>query len=108
MGFSHRRSVPRPLFRTLHGLLGYQRSSALFRPVCLSSTCLSVFNLSVCLQPVCLSLDSQSDCLRFFSLPQTRFIFHSHLPIGPLPSPNLSLIVSLPTHHQDGFRFILP
>src|SRR5271170_2970948 len=57
----------RPLFRTLHGLLGYQRSSALFRPVCLSSTCLSVFNLSVCLQPVCLSLDSQSDCLRFFS-----------------------------------------
>src|SRR5277367_2105006 len=30
-----------------HTLLGYQRSSALFRPVCLSSTCLSVFNLSV-------------------------------------------------------------
>jgi hypothetical protein len=42
MGFSHRRSVLRPLFRTLHGLLGYQRSSALFRPVCLSSTCLSI------------------------------------------------------------------
>src|SRR5271169_4140017 len=42
MGFSHRRSVLRPLFRTLHGLLGYQRSSALFRPVCLS-----VFNLSI-------------------------------------------------------------
>src|SRR5271155_1128637 len=40
----------RPLFRTLHGLLGYQRSSTLFRPVCLS-------------------LDSQSDCLRFFSPP---------------------------------------
>src|SRR5271163_2530383 len=42
MGFSHRRSVLRPLFRTLHGLLGYQRSSALFRPVCLSSICLSI------------------------------------------------------------------
>src|SRR2546421_902824 len=64
MSFSHRRSVLRPLFRTLHGLLGYQRSSALFRPVCLSSTCLSVFNLSVCLQPVCLS----STCLSVFNL----------------------------------------
>jgi hypothetical protein len=38
MGFSHRRSVLRPLFRTLHSLLGYQRSSTLF-------------DLSVCLQP---------------------------------------------------------
>src|SRR5271155_5692605 len=47
MGFRHRCSVLRPLFRTLHGLLGYQRSPALFRPICLSSTCLSVFNLSV-------------------------------------------------------------
>jgi hypothetical protein len=33
----------RPLFRTLHGLLGYQRSSALFRPVCLSPVCPSLF-----------------------------------------------------------------
>jgi hypothetical protein len=32
----------RSVFRSLHGLLGYQRSSALFRPVCLSSTCLSI------------------------------------------------------------------
>src|SRR5271154_1882922 len=53
--FSHRCSVLRLLFRTPHGLLGYQRSSALFRPVCLSLTCLSP--------------DSQSDCLRFFSPP---------------------------------------
>jgi hypothetical protein len=30
MGFSRRRSVLRPLFRTPHGLLGYQRSSACF------------------------------------------------------------------------------
>ena len=52
------------VFRSLHGLLGYQRSSALFRPVCLSSTSLSVFNLSVCLQPVCLS----STCLSVFNL----------------------------------------
>src|SRR5580698_8809986 len=59
MGFSHRLASKRSVFRSLHGLLGYQRSSALFRPVCLSSTCLSVFNLSVCLQPVCLSPDSQ-------------------------------------------------
>src|SRR5271170_5194182 len=44
MDFSHRRSVLRPLFRTLHGLLGYQRSSALFRPVCLSSACLRFFS----------------------------------------------------------------
>jgi len=33
----------RPLFRTLHGLLGYQRSSALFRPICLSPVCPSLF-----------------------------------------------------------------
>jgi hypothetical protein len=39
MGFSHRRSVPRWLYRTLHGLLGAQLSSA-------------CFDLSVCLQPV--------------------------------------------------------
>src|SRR5271155_5757660 len=45
----------RPLFRTLHGLLGYQRSSALFRPVCLSP-------------------DSQSDCLRFFSPPRPPLV----------------------------------
>jgi hypothetical protein len=31
MGFSHYRSVPRPLYRTLHGMLRYQCSSALFR-----------------------------------------------------------------------------
>jgi hypothetical protein len=31
----------RPLFRTPHGLLGYQRSSALFRPVCPSLSCRS-------------------------------------------------------------------
>src|ERR1700733_5173834 len=37
----------RPLFRTPHGLLGYQRSSALFRPVYLSSTCLSITCLSI-------------------------------------------------------------
>jgi hypothetical protein len=47
MGFSHRRSVLRPLFRTLHGLLRYQRSSVLFRPVCLSSTYLSITCLSI-------------------------------------------------------------
>ena len=34
IGSCHRRGVLRPLFRTLHGLLGYQRSSILFRPVC--------------------------------------------------------------------------
>jgi hypothetical protein len=34
MGFNHRRSVLRPLYRTLHGLLRYQRSLALLRPVC--------------------------------------------------------------------------
>src|SRR5271156_402525 len=66
------------------------------------------FDLSVCLQPVCLSPDSQSDCLRFFSLPQSRSIFHSHLPIGPFPSLYLSHTISLPTHHQDGLRFVLP
>src|SRR2546421_1656423 len=64
MRFSHRRSVLRPLFRTLHGLLGVPALIGLFRPVCLSSTCLSVFNLSVCLQPVCLS----STCLSVFNL----------------------------------------
>jgi hypothetical protein len=42
-GFSRRRGVLRPLFRTPYGLLRYQRSSACFRPVCLSSTCLSLF-----------------------------------------------------------------
>jgi hypothetical protein len=46
MGFSHRRSVLRPLFRPLHGLLRYQRSSALFRPVCLSTFCPSLFRRS--------------------------------------------------------------
>jgi hypothetical protein len=50
MRFSHRRSVLRPLFRTLHSLLGYQRPSA-------------CFDLSVCLQPVCLSLFCRSDWL---------------------------------------------
>jgi hypothetical protein len=39
IGPCHRRSVLRPLFRTLHRLLGYQRSSTLFRPVCLSPVC---------------------------------------------------------------------
>jgi hypothetical protein len=38
MRFSHRRSVPRPLFRTLHGLLGAHRPA---------STCLSVYYFSV-------------------------------------------------------------
>ena len=42
--FSHRRSVLRPLFRTLHGLLSYQRSSACFD---LSVCHLSVIHLSV-------------------------------------------------------------
>ena len=42
MGFSHRRSVPRVLYRTPHGLLGAPALISLFRPVCLS-----VFNLSV-------------------------------------------------------------
>src|SRR5579862_6860698 len=46
IGFSHRRRILRPLFRTLHGLLGHQRSSACFRLVRLSSTCLSLFCLS--------------------------------------------------------------
>src|SRR5271163_4749782 len=46
MGFSHRRSVLRPLFRTLHGLLGYQRSSTLFD--------LSVHHSSVDLMPALL------------------------------------------------------
>src|SRR5271155_4785152 len=44
MGFSHRRSVLRPLFRTPHGLLGYQRSSACFD---LSVCHLSVYHFSV-------------------------------------------------------------
>jgi hypothetical protein len=48
VGFSHRRDVLRPLFRTLHSLLGHQRSSACFRPVCLSSVCLSLFCRSAC------------------------------------------------------------
>src|SRR5271156_3004945 len=57
MGFSHhRRSVLRPLFRTLHGLLGYPAH----RPC---------FDLSVCLSP-----DSQSDCLRFFSPPHPPLV----------------------------------
>jgi hypothetical protein len=43
IGFSHRRGILRPLFRTLHGPLGHQRSSACFRLVCLSSTYLSFF-----------------------------------------------------------------
>src|SRR3981189_2190801 len=55
------------------------------------------FDLSVCLSP-----DSQSDCLRFFSLPQSRSIFYSHLLISPLPSLYLSFIISLPICHQDG------
>jgi hypothetical protein len=57
MRFSHRRSVPRSLFKTLHGLLGAHRPA---------STCLSVFNLSVspvCLSPVRLSLFCRSDRL---------------------------------------------
>ena len=64
MGFQSPLQRPKGLFRTPHGLLGYQRSSALFRPVC----------LSVCLQPVCLSPDSQSDCLRFFSPPHPPLV----------------------------------
>jgi hypothetical protein len=43
MGFSHRCSILRPLYRTLHSLLRYQRSSALFRPVCLQPVCPSLF-----------------------------------------------------------------
>jgi hypothetical protein len=39
MGLSHRRIVLRPLYRTLHDLLRYQRSLALLRPVCLQSVC---------------------------------------------------------------------
>src|ERR1700733_2958239 len=64
MGFQSPLQRPKGLFRTPHGLLGYQRSSALFRPVC----------LSVCLQPVCLSPDSQPDCLRFFSPPHPPLV----------------------------------
>src|SRR5277367_3493480 len=45
----------RSVFRSPHGLLGYQRSSALFRPVCLSP-------------------DSQSDCLRFFPPPRPPLV----------------------------------
>jgi hypothetical protein len=51
MVFSRRRNVLRPLFRTPHGLLGYQLIG-LFRPVCLS--------------PVCLSLSCRSDCCASF------------------------------------------
>jgi hypothetical protein len=43
IGFSQPRGVLRPSFRTRHGLLEYQRSSA-------------CFDLPVCLQPVCLNL----------------------------------------------------
>jgi hypothetical protein len=43
ISFSHRRNVLRPLFRMLHGLLRYQRSSALFRPVYLSPVRPSLF-----------------------------------------------------------------
>src|SRR3984885_9193433 len=64
MGFQWPLQRPKGLFRTPHGLLGYQRSSALFRPV----------YLSVYLQPVCLSPDSQSDCLRFFSPPHPPLV----------------------------------
>jgi hypothetical protein len=39
VGFSHRRGVLRPLFRMLHGLLRYQRSSACFD--------LSVYHFSI-------------------------------------------------------------
>jgi len=59
IGFSHHRSVLRPLFRTLHGLI-----IGLFRPICLSSTCLSVTFLSI-------GLASQFDCLRFFFVAST-------------------------------------
>ena len=41
MGFSHSRGVLRPQYKTLHGPLRYQRSSACFRPVCLSLFCRS-------------------------------------------------------------------
>jgi hypothetical protein len=41
IGFSHGRGVLRPLFRTLHSPVGHQRSSACFRPVCLSLFCRS-------------------------------------------------------------------
>jgi hypothetical protein len=47
MGFSHRRTVLRSLYRTLYGLLRYQRSLALLRPVYLSSACLSIICLSI-------------------------------------------------------------
>src|ERR1700728_5122089 len=55
MGFQSPLQRPKGLFRTPHGLLRYQRSSALFRPVCLSP-------------------DSQSDCLRFFSPPRPPLV----------------------------------
>jgi hypothetical protein len=56
LGFSHHCSVLRPVFRTLHSLLRYQSPSACFRPVCQSSTCLSITFLA-----------GQSNCQRFFS-----------------------------------------
>jgi hypothetical protein len=54
MSFSHRCSVLRPLYRTLHDLLRYRRSLALLRPVCLQPVCLS---------SVCPSLFCPSDWL---------------------------------------------
>jgi hypothetical protein len=41
--FQSSTQYPRPLFRTLHGLLRYQRSSTLFRLVCPSLFCRSVW-----------------------------------------------------------------
>src|SRR5271163_2368100 len=47
MSFSSRRGVLRLLYRTLHGLLGVPALIGLFRPVYLSSTCLSITFLSI-------------------------------------------------------------
>jgi len=41
MRFSHRRSVLRPLSRTLHGLRGVPALIGLFRPICPSHFCRS-------------------------------------------------------------------
>jgi hypothetical protein len=73
---------------------------------------LSVYLQSICLSPVCL-LFCRSDWL---ANPITYASFRclkpalSSIPPSdwPLPSPNLSHILSLPTYHQDGLRFVLP
>jgi hypothetical protein len=60
---SHRRSVLKLLYRTLHGLLGIPRLICLFRPVCLSlfyrSDCLRFFFSRLTLPPFVDSLDSE-------------------------------------------------